>query len=216
MHTAAVEDREARLTAVRETVVPDEGRAPAHLTRFGVREEAGDDVIALREVLERAEVGLALLQVRERGEDREAEDRKRDDGADGCTEADGGRLEESRARVRREWLLRGGRAGDRRLVGDGAGLRLDRRHLVAHVARDVTCPQDPERDCENCADGRHDPGDDEAQQHAGDPDREADRPQARPGCVRGVVTGIAQSAPCRGFNRPAVPRVNDVTSVATR
>jgi hypothetical protein len=34
--------------------------------------------------------------------------------------------------------------------------------------------------------------------------------------VRGVVTGIAQLGPRRGFNRSAAAHVNDVTPVATR
>src|SRR6186997_1047973 len=105
MNAPAVEDREARLTAVGEAVVADERRAAAHLAHLRVREERRDDVLALGEVLERPEVGLVLLEVRERREDGEPEDGERDDGADRRAETEGRRLEEARARVALERLL---------------------------------------------------------------------------------------------------------------
>ena len=69
----------------RRAVVADEGRPPAHLALGRI--EARDDVLAFREVLERPEIRLALLAIRERGENREAEHRERDDCSDRRSEA---------------------------------------------------------------------------------------------------------------------------------
>ncbi len=218
MDAAAVEDREARLACFGQSVVADERRSPADLARTLVREERGDDVLALREVLDRPEVGLVLLEVRERGKNGEAEHRKRDDRADRRSDTERRSLEEARARVRRKRLLRGDRAGRRRsgLIRDGARLRLDRRDLVADVTRDVARPEEAEGDGDDRTDRGHDPADDQAEQETRHSDRECNRPQARARNVLGVVARIAHCAPCPGFNRPSVPRVNDVPSVATR
>jgi hypothetical protein len=197
MDAAAVEDREARLARVGGAVVADERRPAAHLTRLRVREVRGDDVLPLREVVDRAEVGVVLLDVRERGKDHEAEDGERDDGPDRRAEPERRRLEEPRPRIARKRLVGDGDGRrDRRHVRNGARLGRDVRYLLAHAARDVSRPQDPEDDGEDGADRRHDPADDEAEQEARNPDREADGPEARARCVRGVVARVAQLAPC--------------------
>ena len=102
-------------------------------------------------------------------------------------------LEEARARVRRQ-RLRAAAAVERSrcgLVGDGARLRLDRGHLVAHVARDVARPEEAEDDGDDRADRGDDPADDEAEQETRHPDGEADRPEAR----------ARVRAGCRGWYR---------------
>ena len=73
------------------------------------------------------------------------------------------------------------------LVGDGARLRLDRGHLVPHVAGDVPRPEDPERDREDRADRRDDPGDDEA-------DAAGTQPRSRSRSARG--SGLVRAG-CR-------------------
>ena len=201
MDAAAVEDREARLhaTLVRrvldEAVVADERRAPAHLSLVGLREIRGDHERPLREVLDRPQVGVGLAEVGERRQDREAEHRQRDHGADRRAEAERRGLEESRARIGGE-RRRGCGGCDGGLVGDGPCLGLDGRHLVAHVARDLARPEDPEHDRDDDADRGDDPADDQPDEEARDPDREGDRPQARARCVRGVVVpGSLNSRP---------------------
>ena len=224
MDAAAVEDREARLEAavarrvLDHAVVPDERRSPAHLSQVGLSEIRGDHERPLREVLDRPQVGVGLAEVRERRQDREAEHGQRDHDADRRAEAERRGLEESRTRIGGERRRRcGGWSGfGGCLVGDCACLGLDGRHLVAHVARDLTRPEDSENDCDDDADRGDDPADDQPDEEARNPDREGDRPQARPRCVRGVVVRVAQLAPCAGFNLPTVPCVNDVPSVATR
>ncbi len=148
-------------------------------------------------VVDRAEVGVVLLDVGERREHHEAEDRERQDRAHRRAEPDQRRFEELRARESGERLVgrRCGRGSG--LVGDRTRLGLDLGNVAAHVACDVTRPQQAADDREHRADGGDDPAEDEAEEEARDPDREPDRPQARPGDVRGVVTGFAQLGPAR-------------------
>jgi len=149
------------------------------------------------------EVDVVLLDVRERGQHHEPEDRHRRDAADRRAESERRRLQEAGARVRRERLLdRGDRRARGGAIGDRAHLRLDVGHLAAHVARHVARPQQPEDDREDGADQRDHPADHESEQQAGDSDREADRPEARPGEVRGVVAGIAQLGPAGDSTAP--------------
>jgi len=64
--------------------------------------------------------------------------------------------------------------------GHGTRFRLDLRNLPADVARDVASPEHTERDGDHDADDDEDPADHQPHQEARNPDRERDRPEARP------------------------------------
>src|SRR5262249_1407256 len=147
--TAVGDAGEARL-AVRHAVVADERAAARDVSLLGVGDERGHDVLALGEVLDRAEVDILVPRLEARGQHGEAERGQRGDRADERAEAQRGGFEEDaagealgglRLRHRRRTLVRSKRpSGGRRAV------RLDgnRRPLSAARGDDVTRPEKPE------------------------------------------------------------------------
>ncbi len=185
-----VERREARL-AVEQAVVADEHRAPRHLADRRILQVGGDHELALGEVLDRPEVDALPLLVRERGQNREAEDRQGDDATDHGAETECARGEERAPRIRPLLILarvrRGCGGGQRR-----ARLGLDRGRRRAHRPRDVADPEEAEDERDHGADHRGDGADDETGEENRDADREADRPEARRRRVRRLVVVRAQ------------------------
>ncbi len=103
-------------------------------------------------------------------------------------------ISDASRKTEREYTGSGSSAGSTSSVAvrDPARLGRDDRHVAAHVARDVACPEEPEYDGQNRADRGHEPAENEPEQETGDSDREADRPEAGPGSVWGVGTVRAQ------------------------
>jgi hypothetical protein len=108
VRAAGIEGGEARL-ALELAVVADEHRAAGDLADLRVLEVGGDHELALGEVLDRPEVDVLLLLVRESGQHGEAEHGQRQDAADDTAEAERRGGEEGAARVRHR--LVGGRRG---------------------------------------------------------------------------------------------------------
>ena len=190
VRAARVEDREAR-HAFQLAVVADEHRASAHLADLRVLEECGDHELALGKVVERPELDVRLVLVRERRQHHEAEHRQRDHAPDHAAEAERGRGEKHAARVGGALVvaLVGTRRGSRER---GSSLRLDRRRRGSYGLRDVADPEEPEGEGDHAADDRGDSADDKTGENDGDADRKADRPEARRREVRRLVVVRAQ------------------------
>src|SRR5690349_19347279 len=203
MRAAVRDDREARLAGER-AVVPDVRRPPRDLTEPGIEEERREPPLALGEVGERPEVDEMLPLLAEGRPERHHRDGNRDETADDGPEAEGRPLEESASRE----ALAGRRLGHRRLpvvrrnrrcVADPGltpRLRLDRRRSAAVVSRRVANPEEGEDDRDRAADrSDHARADDQADEDAGDPGREADRVERRRRSVRLVpVLGLHYAA----------------------
>src|SRR6478735_4748196 len=93
VRAAARHDREARLVAD-EAVVPHVGGPSCDLSHLGVGKESGDDELALRERVDRAEVDRSPPLPEERGQDCEADRRKRDAESDNAAESERRALEQ--------------------------------------------------------------------------------------------------------------------------
>ena len=209
MGAAGVDEREARL-AVDPAVVAHEHRAPRHLADVRVLQVGRDHERPFGELVDRAERRVLLVLVRERRQHREAEHGQRDDPPDHSSQPERRDGQEGVARIGLELRLAGGHGrGSRR--DERAGFRLDLRGGSAHRPRHVPDPEEAEDDCDHRADDGGDRADDETGEDAGDPNREADRPEARRRQMRLVV--LAQVT---GFNPCATCAVNDVSAAATR
>ncbi len=157
-------------------------------------------------------------EVRERRQDREAEHGQRDDGADRRAEAERRGLEESRARVGRERLRRAapvpaatvGSSATARVSGSMAGTSSRTSRVTSRAQRipnttAMTAPMAATIQLMTSPTRRH-----------ATPIAKAIGQRLGPGTCGVSWLVSLNSRPARGFNRPAVPRVNDVPSVATR
>src|SRR5919204_472187 len=134
------------------------------------------------------------------------------------------RATEVRAPVREHGEAR--LAADEAVVPDVGGTARDLALLrVTHEGRDDVLafgdPEEGEQPRGRCAHCNRRPADDQADEDADDPDREADRPQARWRKVRSLfarpglhLERLPFSAHLAGFNRLRAPPVNDVTADA--
>ena len=166
-------------------VVPDECGSAGDLALLRVREVGRDHVLVLGEVVERAEIDLVLVDVREGRQHHEPEDQ----GVSSPPgEADQRRLEEHRARVDGQLLV--GASAVAPSVTRRVSVRSPARRHARRASRRVA--EEPENDREHRTDRGNEPAEHQAEQETRDPDREADRPEAGPGNVRGVGTVRAQ------------------------
>ena len=179
---AAVDDREARLLVGAQPVVANVRRAPRDLALTLAAGEGGDHERPFGEVSDRPEIdGVRLDSLPgERGENGKAERRQDDAGADDPAETDRGERDEARAAVGLEVLSLGSELRLRRRAVDERVCRgrVDGGMRPGRVANPEHTEDDGDRGAENC--GR--PADHEPDEDAGDPDREADRPEAVAGC----------------------------------
>src|SRR5215210_6111768 len=181
MDTAVGDDRDAR-PAVLLPVVADEGRPARHLSGGRVEEERRLPPFALGVLVERAEIDALELLPREGRQHGESEDGHRDDARDHTAEPERRQLEELVAR----------KALDERLLARGHGrdgLRLGKggRTIGGHH---VAGPEERKDGCDDHAGDDDRQADDEPYEDARDADGEPDRPNARRGQMRLVVSAV--------------------------
>jgi hypothetical protein len=182
--------------------------------------EGRDEPLALREVVERAEVDVGVALVLEGRHDHEADHGYGDETPDHRAQAERRRLEETAPRETLAGLgLRHRRLAavrrDGRSVGNGrlAPLGLDGLGLAPVLHRRVARPEKAEDDRYRCPDRRDQLRvDDQSDEDARHAHREADRVQRGPGEMRPIAVLRLHHL---GFNSRPLRRVNDVTNDAT-